>query len=198
MTREEFIQNIALEGEEWEDVVGWEDLYYISSYGRIIRAKTNTCPMKLMHPYKQKNRKKTYFAIKLQTTGRRESWLVHRLVAMAFIPNPQNMKCVDHIDEDSTNNNISNLVWCTHHMNNINPIAILKESEAHRGKVNTAQNKEIVQIKDGKVVKIYRSITDAEKDGYTRTIISRICNGANFLHRGSQWMFLSDYESLNQ
>lgn len=198
MTTEEFINSIKLEGEEWRNVVNWEGLYYISSYGRIVRSKTKTCPTKLMKPYSQINRKKTYYSIKLQTSNKRESWLIHRLVAIAFLSNPENLQCVDHIDGDSTNNNVSNLAWCTYHTNNMNTIAIQRQSESHKGKLNTSQNKEVVQLKDGKIIKIYRTMTDPEKEEekFCHSCIHKVCNGKALTHKGYQWMYLSDYETL--
>ena len=113
MTNEEFIQSIALEGEEWRDVVGWEGLYYISSFGRVFCAKQSTHKPTIIKPYLVRQRKKTYQAVKLNLAPIREQWFVHRLVASAFIPNPNHYPVINHKDEDVTNNQVSNLEWCS-------------------------------------------------------------------------------------
>jgi hypothetical protein len=196
MTNEEFIQSIALEGEEWRDVVGWEGLYYISSFGRVFCAKQSTHKPTIIKPYLVRQRKKTYQAVKLNLAPIREQWFVHRLVASAFIPNPESYDCIDHIDGNELNNHVSNLRWCTRSMNNRNPIAIQRESNSHMGKMNAAQNKTVVQLQNERLVKVYRSIADVEKEGFIRTCVSRVCSGKLSQHKGFQWMYLSDYESL--
>jgi len=198
MTTEEFINSIKLDGEEWKTIPGWENLYYVSTFGRLVRAKSKTWPNSLMTPYKMCRRKKVYLGIKLQHNGFRGHYSVHRLVALTFIPNPHNYPCIDHIDCDSTNNHVSNLRWCTVHMNNMNPISRKRESESHLGRPNTAQNRSVVQLKDGKLIKIYRTMTDPEKEAlkFNHASIHRVCNGKAPHHKGFQWMYLEDYNAL--
>ena len=196
MTNECFIESIRLEGEEWRDVVGWEGIYYVSSYGRIARMRSKTHPPTILKPQKQKNKKQIYHVVQLHFGSKRKHFLVHRVVAIAFIPNPNGYECVDHIDGDGSNNNVTNLRWCNRSMNNKNPISVMRQSLSHIGKINTVQNKEIVQIQNNQVVNTYRSMSDAEKEGFTHSCISRACNGKLSTHKGFQWMFLSDYENL--
>jgi len=63
-----------------------------------------------------------YFRISLFKDGKRKFFLIHRLVAIHFIPNPENKPCVDHIDGITTNNNVSNLRWVTQKENNQNSL----------------------------------------------------------------------------
>lgn len=196
MTTEEFINSIKLDGEEWRPIPSWENLYYASTFGRIIRAKSKTWPCSLMTPYKMYNKKKIYLGIKLQHSGFRGHYTVHRLVALTFIPNPNNYPCIDHIDCDSTNNNVQNLRWCSPSLNNHNPISIQRQSESHKGKVNNTQNKSVVQLKNGELIRIYRSILEVEKYGYTHSSVSRVCNKKLSTYKGYNWMFLAEYETL--
>lgn len=196
MTNKELLRSISLEGEEWRDIKNWEGLYYVSSLGRVFCAKKSTHKPTIMKPYLIKNRKKTYCAVKLNLAPKREHYLVHRLVATAFIPNPNNYDYIDHIDGNETNNVVSNLRWCTQSINNHNPIAIQRQSDSHKGKLNTAQNKEVVQLKGTTFIKKYRSMADAEAEGFLHSCISRVCNGKMTTHKGYNWMFASDYESL--
>jgi hypothetical protein len=93
--------------ETWLSVVGFPD-YEVSSLGRIRRGEKilKACT----HPH-------GYLKIAL---GRANQRLVHRVVAEAFCPNPNNYTEVDHIDRDKTNNSMSNLRWCTRSENNSN------------------------------------------------------------------------------
>ena len=61
-----------------------------------------------------------YFRVRLINNGESSCKLIHRLIADEFIPNPENKRCIDHVDRNRTNNNISNLRWATHSENNQN------------------------------------------------------------------------------
>lgn len=92
--------------ESWKDVVGYEGLYMVSNNGKVKSLRQNH----LMHPTKARG----YEYVKLRGLDKKDkSFPVHRLVAMAFIPNPNNYSCVNHMDENKSNNNADNLEWCT-------------------------------------------------------------------------------------
>lgn len=123
MTNEEFIKAVSIEGEKWKDVVGLEDHYMVSSYGRIMSKgrelnipylgtpRIKTLSPEIMEIDTQKSRQCNYIqsAIKLYKKGNKMSFIVARLVASAFIPNPNNLPEVDHINGISTDNRASNL-----------------------------------------------------------------------------------------
>lgn len=96
---------------------GYED-YKVSNFGRIKSYKYDKEHGKIMKPYKDT---KGYLQIDLQLDGRkrqnRKHFAVHRLVAQAFIPNPDNLPQVNHKDENKENNHIDNLEWCTNEYN---------------------------------------------------------------------------------
>lgn len=101
-----------MEIEIWKKIEGYRK-YEVSSFGRI-RSITNTGKIKILRP--QAN-KKGYLRIWLSEKGIKKRFLIHRLIAQAFIPNPHGKKEINHIDFDRSNNHISNLEWITHKEN---------------------------------------------------------------------------------
>lgn len=90
--------------EEWKDIKGYEGLYQVSNLGRVMSFKTSN--PKLLKPTKHYS---GYLHIKLS----KKYFSMHRLVALHFLDNPNNYEDVNHIDEDKTNNMVSNLEWCS-------------------------------------------------------------------------------------
>lgn len=111
--------------EEWKPIEGYENYYEISNYGRIKSlphkwvgfGKNINCKTKSKIRITKTN-KTGYEQVVLFKNGTSKTFLVHRLVAMAFIPNPDNLPCVNHKDCIKTNNFVSNLEWCSYEYNN--------------------------------------------------------------------------------
>lgn len=101
--------------EEWRGVVGLEDLYEVSSHGRLRGIVHNSSRRKRLMSIRTGGRYAKFCLT--DRLGRRINSLVHRLVAQAFIPNPENLPCVNHKDSDRFNNFIENLEWVTHKQN---------------------------------------------------------------------------------
>lgn len=177
--------------EIWKDIDGTEGMYRISNRGNII-----------VRDY----RKKGYWASCAVTEGEggykfayiyydgvRRRMLVHRLVAKAFVPNPNNYTVVNHRDENPRNNNAENLEWCTTKYNVTYGSAIEKRRQKAIG-VYRADNAVAQYTKDGDLVEIYKSARDAsfaltgDRMKIAETIV-QVCRGARNLCRGYQWRY---------
>lgn len=200
MTNEEFIKSVSLEGEIWKDVVGYEGLYMVSSLGRVVSlSKRNGVSYR--QPFIMKpaiGKRGGYLHIVLCVNNIKKDMKIHRIVAQAFIDNPNNYPHIDHINTNRLDNTKENLRWCTRSMNRSNPISAKRWSEARTGKSNTARSKPVVQLQNGIKVSVFSSQREASKIGFNQSDISACCRGAERSHKGYQWMYLSDYEALNQ
>ena len=97
--------------EEWKDIKGYEHKYQISNYGNVKSLDYHrTGESKLLSPVLKKT---GYYQVNLYLNGQYCSKRIHKLVAEAFLENPDNLPVVNHIDGDKTNNHVSNLEWCT-------------------------------------------------------------------------------------
>lgn len=138
--------------EIWKDVVGYEGLYQISNIGRLksIVSRGHYPRDRLL----QQKVSKGYFATALtNNNGCRKYFWVHRLVAAAFIPNPENKPQVNHMDCDRKNNNVSNLEWCTpmenyHHAKLNGRLKYKKGEDNSQSKITSEMALQIFNDKD--------------------------------------------------
>ena len=205
MTNQEFIESITLEGEEWIDVVGYEGHYSISSFGRLVcheRHITDKIGNKhyLKRCLVKTKQGKVYHSVALHINGKRKRFYIHRLVAEAFIPNPENKPCVDHIDCNVDNNNVTNLKWVTHRENVHNPLTRIHAKESFVPLLNELNGKSTpivrISLSNNEDLKIYPSQCEAKREGYNQGAISACCRGKLKSHKSYKWMYLSDYETL--
>lgn len=199
MTNQEFIESIALEGEEWRDVVGYEGRNLVSSFGRMI----TICPhhykykgiipiRRIMKPYVAKDT--GYEKVSLYKGGKRKTVCVHRIIAEAFLDNHNHLPEIDHINAIRTDNRVQNLKWCTRKENMNNPHALNAQSKIRAGKP-TSRSRKIAQLKDGKLIRVYDYIYLATREGFSDSGIAHTLRGRQTTHKGYQWMYLSDYET---
>lgn len=93
--------------EIWADIYDYEGIYQISSWGRVKNIKRNRLLVPYMNPVTG------YFHVNLSKDGKARTSYIHRLVALAFLPDYLFYDEVNHIDEDKSNNRVDNLEWCT-------------------------------------------------------------------------------------
>lgn len=102
--------------EIWRDIEGYEELYQVSNLGNMKRIKGIQCKEdRLLKPA---THRQGYKRIRISKHDVGKNYLVHRLVALAFIPNPENKKFVNHINGIKDDNKVSNLEWSTYSENN--------------------------------------------------------------------------------
>ena len=110
--------------EEYKIITGFEN-YEVSNLGNVRNIKTN----KILKGKIDSG----YHRVHLCNAGKGQTKLVHRLVAETFLDNPDNKKCVDHIDNDRSNNNVINLRFATHSQNNQNESLSSNNTSGHKG-----------------------------------------------------------------
>jgi hypothetical protein len=139
---------IDLEGEIWKSVVGYEGYYEVSNLGRVKRnAKKIYSEERICWVHKKERivdqTIRTYKFVHLIVHGRKTKLIrTHRLVALAFIPNPENKPEVNHIDGNKLNNNLENLEWVTRSENAIHAYSnglIPKGENSHKTKITNEQ-----------------------------------------------------------
>lgn len=132
--------------EVWKDVKGFEGIYEISNFGRCKSKKRNTkfksiFKEKILVPKISQN---GYLRCGLSKNGIVKSRLIHRLVAIHFVDNPENKPFVNHIDGNKQNNNAWNLEWCTQSENLIHNFRVLNYKQ-HNRLLNDIQVLEIIE-----------------------------------------------------
>ena len=104
---------------------GYEN-YFVSNFGNIKNSKTNRILKPNPHP-------KGYKLVDLYKNGIKKPFLIHRLVGLAFLENPDNKSMIDHIDENKSNNNVKNLRWATRNDNSANQGKQINNTTGYKG-----------------------------------------------------------------
>ena len=176
--------------EEWKQVDGCEN-YEVSSFGKVRNKKTGRIL--------KQSCKGGYMSIGMQNVKSKKTTSVHRLVALAFIENPENKPHVNHKDKNRSNNNVDNLEWCTALENNIHKSCTLEQK--------TNQNLKVWRVdkETNEKLQLYNSIYDAaiwcvenkvsSSAHISRGNISNVIRGLQKTSCGFKWI-LDDQVSL--
>lgn len=198
--------------EVWKDVVGYEGKYMVSNIGNVVS---------LLHGGKRFLKKiissSGYYVIGLH--GRPVG--IHRLVAAAFIPNPLNKPCIDHINTVRTDNRVENLRWVTHKENMNNPLSRKHLSDSRQGHKPSKESVEkmrkslmgrklskehVLKMRligepvamfslDGKFIREFKGASFAKDElGVAINGVSECCNGNKRTCGGYMWKWLRDYK----
>ncbi len=182
--------------EIWKDIAGYEGYYQVRNLGNIksldrdVEYPTFTRHFygKVLKPHKKSN---GYLELTLRRQKKHSQALVHRLVAIAFIPNPDNLPCVNHKDENKENNCVENLEWCTQEYNN-------HYGEGHKARCRNARNGSIKKLAkpvlqyslEGELIAEYYSAMEAgRQNNCSQACISNCCNGKQKTAYGYMWKY---------
>lgn len=194
--------------EIWKPVVGYEGLYEVSNLGRVKSLGNTRGPSRfrgIETIMRQEVSKFGYYRVALRKDKKYKHFYVHRLVAEAFIPNPDNLPYVNHKDESRTNNCVDNLEWCTQRYNVNYANSQKKKAESfkksnvgkchyykglatkNRLKVGSYE-KPVHQIDlvTGEIIQTFRCIREAERTFNTKHI-SAVVNGRRNKAKGYFW-----------
>lgn len=150
--------------EIWKDIEGYNGLYQISNLGRVKslgrRGKGCSLEDRILKPMINKD---GYHLVNLKDINHVAKWFtVHRLVALHFIPNPNDYKEINHKDEVKSNNIVANLEWCTREYNVSYGTVVERQSNNKKGQSNTWLNKPILQYSlEGEFIAEFDSTTQA-------------------------------------
>lgn len=161
------------ENEIWKDIDGYEGLYQISNYGQVKSLKDNHGNPREKILKGVKNHK-GYLRLTLYKNKKMINYSVHRLVAQAFIDNPNNFETVNHINEDKTDNRACNLEWMSVADNNRYGTGYERRSIKQIN--DPKKSKKIYQYTlDGTLVTIWKSMQECKRNGYNRKYIAECC-----------------------
>lgn len=179
--------------EEWRDIEGYEGFYQVSDFGNVKsleriwystdkKGNKKKCSNKEMI-LKPANNGNGYLVVNLSYRQKTKMFLVHRLVAKAFIKNPENKAQVNHIDENKSNNNVKNLEWVTPREN------LLHGTRSKRSSVTKCYVIEQYDL-EGNFLKEWLGARVIEKElGIKNQHICRCCNGKQRTSGGYKWKY---------
>ena len=159
--------------EYWKPVVGYEGLYMVSNCGRVKSIKFGK--ERILKPVTNSS---GYLLVGLYKNNIEKKYSVHRLVAEAFLDNPDNLPQVNHRDENKLNNNVDNLEWCTNEYN------------INYGTRTERYSKPVLQYTlDGEFVGEWPSARECGRNGFNQGSVSACCRGELKTHKGFIWKY---------
>ena len=165
----------------WLDVPGYEGLYQVNNLGEIRSIRTN--PPRLLKPWRHPA---GYLCVTLCKDKRQTKLLAHRVVAEAFIPNPENKPQVNHKNGDKTDNNATNLEWCDNQENALHSAYVLRNE-------STIEKRPVICLSTGQK---YPSVSDAARavGGCNQNIV-KCCQGKRTHHKGLRWAYAEEVQA---
>ena len=178
--------------EKWKEIDGYPH-YEVSNLGNVRSYLCKRVIATEPHLLSPRQDRKGYLFVNLYDENHKmHSVKIHRLVAIAFIPNPENLPQVNHKDEIKTNNKVSNLEWCDSKYN-VNYGTGIKRSNLSRKGI---YNKEVYQFtQDGTYIRSFDSVTEAARvtGGCLNTISQAAMHNINYA-AGFLWSYTKDYD----
>lgn len=178
--------------EVWKDIKNFEGMYQISNMGnvrslnRVTYNKNGTKVNRVGKIKKQTIDNLGYFHVRLSKDSQTKTFRIHQLVAQAFIDNPNNYRCINHIDEDKTNNSIENLEWCSSKYN--------LEYSGNTKKACNSNKKQVLQYDlKGNLIKEWESLKSIELElKYSHSAVGQCCRGNTKSSHGYVWKYKNE------
>jgi len=176
--------------EIWENVVGYDGLFKVSSLGNIVKLKDNNIDYYIT----KRISKHGYCIATFNFNNKTKQVLVHRIIAIAFVPNPENKPEVNHKNSIRDDNRIENLEWVTHKENCIHSYKYGLRRPEMKG-INKYNEKKKIKVasrdKLMNIIKTYSSINEASKHtGISNSNISRCLKDDRFTSKNMHWTYL--------
>ena len=167
--------------EIWKDKKDYEGHYQVSNWGRVKSIKFGK------EIILKQSIRHGYYYVCLSKNGIVKTYLVHCLVAEAFIDNSDNLPQVNHKDENKLNNSVDNLEWCDAKYNcNYGT----RTERLSKSQINGKRSKIVIQYNlDGTFVREWPSAMECERNGYKNTGISKCCLGKLKTYKGYIWKY---------
>ena len=181
--------------EIWKDIPGYESIYQVSNFGNIksLQSGNHHSKIKILTPICADGR---YLRVTLYKQKKPKYFPVHRLVAMDFIPNPENKPQVNHINGNKKDNRVENLEWCTSSENNLHAYksGINKGSKPWLGKTGFQNATSIpvnqIDLSTGSVLATFGSMEEAGRlTGCSPAKIGKCCKGVFSQTHGYGWKY---------
>ena len=182
---------------QWKDIIGYENEYQINQFGEIRTLKDSPKLKKYNVLKPQINKRNGYVYQMLYKNGKEKLLRVHRLVAMAFLPNPNNLPQVNHKDGNKQNNSVDNLEWCeqSYNMKHAFKTGLEKPSEKQKAavrKTNEKKRKRVVRTMGDEKIEYESATVAARKNNVGISTICRYCNKKRMPKDGASWQYIED------
>lgn len=160
----------------WKAIAGYENVYEINTLGEVRRIDSGNILKGYVNP-------DGYRRVGLTVNGHTKVFLMHRLIAIAFIPNPNNYPCVNHKDENKSNNSLYNLEWCDYRYD--------LNYGTRNNRASKSKKRPILQYsKTGEFIREWKSVTDLKNEtGMDITHVSSCCRGKRKTANGFRWKY---------
>lgn len=179
--------------EFWKPILNYEGLYQSSTFGRVrsidrwVKSKNGSVRLSKGKILKPGTDKDGYLQVGLYKNGKRKTYKVHRLVAEAFIQNPDNLPEVNHKDENKLNNNVENLEFCDCKYN-IN--FGTRTERCSKKNTNGKLSKKVLQYTlDGQFVREWESTAECGRNGFNHGNVVSCCQGKLKTYKGFIWSY---------